>query len=83
MESVMTDPVDPRDFGKLEGAVSALADKVAALTSDVESLSKQVKTLTDLMSEARGGWRAVAGVAGVAGTLGAAITWFSQHVTLK
>lgn len=66
-------PIDRRDYGRLEAQVSQL-------TTDVHQLKQTVEQMRDMMSEARGGWRAIALVSGVAGSLGAALTWVLTHV---
>lgn len=69
----MAEQIDPRDFGQLEGAVKALTSKMGDLTEDVETLSKKVDALTNLLTEAKGGWRALMWVAGASATLGGAV----------
>jgi len=61
----MTDPIDPRDFGKLEAEVEALSKQVTALSNDV-------KSLLELANKSKGGFwmgMAIASAAGGAMTL--------------
>lgn len=73
IEGRMSEQIDPRDFGRMEGAVEALSSKMGALTDEVDSLNKKVDNLTALITEARGGWRALMWVAGASATAGGAV----------
>lgn len=69
----MSEQISPREFGQLEGAVKALDSKMGELAADVVALSEKVDTLTTLLTEAKGGWRALMWVAGASATLGGAV----------
>ena len=56
----MTDPIDPRDFGKLEAEVESLSRQVA-------DLSKDVKSLLELANKSKGGMWAGMAIASAAG----------------
>lgn len=73
LEGRMSDQINPREFGQLEGAVKALTSKMGDLATDVEELSKKVDNLTTLITEAKGGWRALMWVAGASATAGGAV----------
>lgn len=83
LEERMEQQIDPRTFGKLEGDVQALQKDVAKIVSSFGKLDEKVDKLTNVITEARGGWRATMLLAGVASAVGGAITWAFQHVTLK
>tara|TARA_R110000868_G_scaffold27614_1_gene104490 strand:- start:67 stop:291 length:225 start_codon:yes stop_codon:yes gene_type:complete len=70
----MTDEqISSRDFGHLEA-------QVAQLREDMRKLQTTVDCMAEMMSQARGGWRAIALVGGIAGTLGGAIAWIIAHI---
>jgi hypothetical protein len=69
----MNDSIDRRDYGRLEA-------QVEQLTKDVHALRLTVEMMSAMMQEAKGGWRAIAMMAGVAGTFGAAVSWIATHV---
>ena len=77
------EPINPRDFGHLEGRVDALTNTVAAQSKAMELMAVQLKHMNDTLSEAKGGWRAMMYVGGAAGTVGAIISWIVQHMTFK
>lgn len=83
LEERMEQQVDPVAFGELRGEVRAMGARIDRLTNDVEKLTAQVAQIAEMMTEAKGGWRAIAWVAGVAGALGGAITWAVQHITVR
>lgn len=56
----MTNPIDPRDFGRLEAEVESLRTEVAALRQDV-------KTLLELANKSKGGFWVGMGVASLVG----------------
>jgi uncharacterized phage infection (PIP) family protein YhgE len=73
-----------RDIGKLEAKVEALEkgqellfeklDKVQAqLTKKIEEQSKQINALTSVLTEAKGGWKVILGIATVAAAVGAGL----------
>lgn len=83
LDEMMAESIDPRTFGRLESSVEALADKVGQLAKDMETISAEMRTLTQVMSEARGSWRTIAWMAGAAATVGGFVSWVVQHVSWK
>ncbi len=71
--------IDPREFGRLEGAVTALKADVDQLKGDVKDLSGKMDEVLDKLSEAKGGWKLLMAMGGAAATLGGLITWFATH----
>mgnify|MGYP003555088981 CR=1 FL=1 len=65
--------IDLRDYGHLE-------EQVKRLIKDVDSLTKNVQAMRDLMEQSKGGWKMLAILGGLAGTIGGAIGWFLSHV---
>lgn len=62
--------IDPREFGRLEGEVKALARQVEALQADM-------KTLLELANRSKGGlWAGMS----IASGLGAAGMWMIEHL---
>jgi molybdopterin biosynthesis enzyme len=58
--------IDPQDFGRLEGEVTALRREVDLMRDDIKELLAAVEN-------AKGGWRVLLAVGGVAGALGALV----------
>jgi uncharacterized protein YlxW (UPF0749 family) len=67
------DPIDRRDYGRMEA-------QVEQLTKDVHALKETVEVMRDMMQQAQGGWRAIAMLSGVAGIVGAGVTWVATHI---
>lgn len=80
MDGIMIDPVE---FGQLKAEVAAQRRDLDRLVATIEHLAKSMDDVRDTLTEARGGWRAVAMISGVAATLGAAISWVVQHVKIS
>lgn len=76
---VMAEQVDPREFGKLEGAVDALKADVDSLKKNVETLSNKMDLVLDKLNEAKGGWRALMMLGGAGATLGTIVTYLLTH----
>jgi hypothetical protein len=75
--------INPREFGHLEGRVDALTSSVAAHAEAMKLMAKQLQTMNDTLTEARGGWKVMMWIGGGAGVIGAAVTWLAQHLTIK
>jgi len=80
IENVDNIMIDPIEFGQLRAEVTAQRRDLDRLANTLEHLARSLDSVRDVMTEARGGWRAIAMVSGIAGTLGGAITWAVQHV---
>lgn len=77
------DPINPRDFGHLEGRVDALTRTVADQSETMKLMTMQLRSMNDTLTEAKGGWRVMMYVGGAAGSIGAIIAWIAQHLTFK
>ena len=77
MDGVMIDPVE---FGQLRAEVAAQRRDLDRLASTLEQLANSMDTIRDTLTEARGGWRAVAMVSGIAATVGGGIAWALHHI---
>jgi uncharacterized protein YlxW (UPF0749 family) len=74
MEAVMTDSqISQREYGQLEAHVAQLRD-------DVRHLQSTMNQMSQMMQQAQGGWRVLAGVSGLSGTVGAGVVWILQHI---
>ena len=80
IENVDNIMIDPIEFGQLRAEVTAQRRDLDRLANTLEHLARALDSVRDVMTEARGGWRAIPMVSGIAGTLGGAITWAVQHV---
>lgn len=58
----MTDGIDPRDFGRLEA-------EVAALAKTVESMAADLKAVRSALDAAGGGWRVLVAVGAASGAI--------------
>lgn len=76
MEAAM---IDPREFGRLEGAVSALKTELDGLKVKQSQMDEKLDLVLDKLSEAKGGWRTLMWLGGAAATAGGLITWFANH----
>lgn len=76
MEEAM---IDPREFGRLEGAVSALKTELDSVKVKQAQMDIKLDLVLDKLSEAKGGWRALMLLGGAGATLGGLITWFVTH----
>lgn len=72
----MSDPIDPRDYGRLEAQVSQLI-------KDIDSLTANVQAMRDLMEQSKGGWRTLVFLGGIASTMGALISWALTHIKVN
>jgi chromosome segregation ATPase len=71
--------IDPREFGRLEGAVAALKAELDDVKTKQATMDAKLDQVLDKLSEAKGGWRLLMGLGGAAATLGGIITWFATH----
>ncbi len=72
----MADPVNARDFGRLE-------ERVETLSAEVSRLTETVHELTGVLQQTKGGWKLILMTVGVASSLSAAIGWIATHVNFK
>lgn len=72
----MNDPINARDFGRIE-------QRVETLTTEVERLSKSVHELTEVLQQTKGGWKLILIVGGFASALSAFISWVITHANFK
>lgn len=66
------EPIDPRDFGKMES-------QVAQLVKDMDEMKANVQAMRNLMEQSKGGWRVLVFLGGIVGTIGGVIGWFISH----
>jgi hypothetical protein len=71
--------IDPREFGRLEGAVSALKTDLDGVKIKHAQMDEKLDMVLEKLSEAKGGWRALMLLGGAGATLGAAVTWVLTH----
>ena len=65
----MTDPIDPREYGRLE-------QQVTQLTADVHSMKITIEEMNAFMQQSKGGWKTIVVLASVSGAIASAVTWF-------
>ena len=69
----MTDPIDPREYGRLE-------QQVTQLTADVHSMKITIEEMNAFMQQSKGGWKTIVVLASVSGAIASAVTWFVGNV---
>jgi methyl-accepting chemotaxis protein len=72
--------ISPEKFGELRAEVAAQRREIDRMSIAIEQMTTALNEIRQTMSEARGGWQAIAWVAGVASTLSGAVTWFVSHL---
>lgn len=71
--------IDPREFGRLEGAVDALKDELGAVKIKQAQIDEKLDLVLEKLTEAKGGWKLLMALGGAAATLGAVLSWFASH----
>jgi hypothetical protein len=79
LTKVEEEMIDPREFGRLEGAVAALKTELDSVKDRQVTIDGKLDQVLDKLSEAKGGWRLLMALGGAAATLGGIITWFATH----
>ena len=72
--------IDPREFGRLEGAVSALKTELDSVKDRQVAIDGKLDQVLEKLSEAKGGWRLLMALGGAAASLGAGLTWVVSHL---
>lgn len=75
--------INPQEFGQLKAEVAAQRRDLDRIAGSIEKLATAVEGVQVTMNEARGGWRAIAFVAGIGAMLGGFVAWALQHVQLR
>lgn len=72
--------IDPREFGRLEGAVAALKTEMNEVKDRQAAIDGKLDQVLTKLSEAKGGWRLLMLLGGAGATLGAGLTWVLSHL---
>lgn len=72
----MSEPINLREYGKLEQQVAYLSLQMSAMQTDMQAMRS-------LLEQGKGGWRALVWLGGAAGTLGAGLSWIVSHWSFK
>jgi len=75
----MTD-INPVEFGALKAELAAQRRDIDRIVGRLDELTQSVQKIEKTLSEARGGWKALAWVSGISGSFGAAMTWVANHL---
>ena len=70
------------DIAVLKVIVESQAKEIAAMTQAIKVMGDQLGAMNTLLSEAKGGWKVIAAVAGAASVFGSAISWILLHVPI-
>lgn len=76
----MSDPIDPREYGKLEAQVDRIIKDVDALKDEIKELKDSIQAMRDLMEQSKGSWRTIVFLGGIASTVGGAVAWIASHI---
>lgn len=68
-----------RELATHASEIRHLQNDMDKMVEDMEEIKKAIVEIQKTLSEAKGGWRVLVGVAGAAGTIGAGITWLVSH----
>ena len=71
--------IDPREFGRLEGAVDALKDELGAVKIKQAQIGEKLDLVLEKLTEAKGGWKLLMAFGGAAAALSAVLSWFASH----
>lgn len=71
----MSNEIDLVAYGQMKA-------KVDQLVTDVHKLTGLVEEMSNMMQQARGGWRVLAMVSGASSLAGAAMVWVASHVRI-
>lgn len=79
----MQEMIDPRAFGRLETKVEQLEEMLARQTEAMQHMAERLDAMSELLTQARGGWRVLMWGAGAMAALGSLVTWAVNHVVIK
>ena len=68
-----------RELATHASEIRHLQGDMDKMVEDMEEIKKAIIEINKTLSEAKGGWRVLVGVAGAAGTVGAGLTWLANH----
>jgi prefoldin subunit 5 len=68
-----------RELATHASEIRHLQGDMDKMVEDMEEIKKAIIEINKTLSEAKGGWRVLVGVAGAAGTVGAGLTWIANH----
>jgi hypothetical protein len=71
--------IDPIEYGALKAEIVAQRRDIERLAEEMKAQSASINQIERTLAEARGGWRALAFIAGFSGSVGATITWLVDH----
>jgi hypothetical protein len=72
--------IDPVEYGALKAEIVAQRRDIERLASEMKAQSSSIGQIERTLAEAKGGWKALAFVAGFSGSLGATIAWLVDHL---
>lgn len=72
--------IDPVEYGEIKAAVGHLQAQLTEIKSRQAAIDSKLDLVVNQLSEAKGGWRTLMLIGGAATTVGAAVSWFVQHL---
>lgn len=67
-----------RDIGRHDAQIEALQAQVDRMHHEMQTVVKELQSINRTLSEARGGWKTLAAVAGMSGAVGVAFAKVTQ-----
>jgi len=68
-----------RELATHASEIRHLQSDMDKMVEDMEEIKKAIVEIQKTLSEAKGGWRVLVGVAGAAGVVGSGLTWLANH----
>jgi len=68
-----------RELATHASEIRHLQSDMDKMVDDMEEIKKAIIEINKTLSEAKGGWRVLVGVAGAAGVVGSGLTWLANH----
>ena len=68
-----------RELATHASEIRHLQGDMDKMVEDMEEIKKAIIEINKTLSEAKGGWRVLVGVAGAAGVVGSGLTWLANH----
>ncbi len=76
-----------REVGKLEGRLTALEEKMktheAKMDTRLSAIDAKLDNIADILSQGKGGWKALAWATGAVATIGGAVAWIVSSLNIR
>lgn len=79
----LQDARNAEDIARLQVEVKHMLENMAEMKRSLELMAAKVDTISQTLTEAKGGWRVLMLVGGAAGSIGAGLSWLVTHVKVS